>query len=450
MEPLPEKIHRMRQDALRIFQSALAAVDPEEAVLRHVSLERGTLRVGSRQLDLDDFRNVWVMGAGKADAPMARALERILGERITDGVLVVKEGHGLALETVRVHEASHPLPDQRGLAGTREVLELARRAGPEDLVLALLSGGGSALLVAPAEGISLEDKQEVTRLLLACGATIHEINTVRKHLSAVKGGQLARAVYPATVVSLILSDVIGDDLDAIASGPTVPDPTTFQQARDVLFRYGIWEGVPELVRARLEAGAAGRIRETPKPGDTCFEKSHWEIVGSNLQALEAASEQAGKMGYRTLILGSGIEGETREVARALAAVAKEVVRSGNPVCPPACLLGGGETTVTLRGSGKGGRNQEFVLAAAMALDGWQDVVVLSGGTDGTDGPTDAAGAIADGTTVTRARRAGLSPQLHLGNNDAYPFFQALGDLVLTGPTRTNVMDVQVFLIGHPG
>lgn len=443
------RVERMRQDAIRIFKAALAAVDPEAAVLGHVSVRGTNLRLRDREWDLGSFQNIYVVGAGKAAAPMAKAIESLLGERITDGVVVVKEGHGLSLERVRVREASHPVPDERGILGTKEVLELARRAGPDDLVVALLSGGGSALLIAPAQGISLEDKQEVTRLLLKCGATIQEINAVRKHLSAVKGGQLARAAQPATLVSLILSDVIGDDLDAIASGPTVPDPTDFHQARQVPERYGVWETLPGSVKARLEAGIAGKISETPKAGDSCFEKSHWEIVGSNFQALKSAKDKADELGYRTLILGSGIEGEAREVAKVLSAVAKEVARSGNPLPTPACLLAGGETTVTLKGGGLGGRNQELVLAAAMALEGWDDVVVLSGGTDGTDGPTDAAGAIADGRTVVRARRAGLYPAEHLDNNDSYTFFRRLGDLLFTGPTRTNVMDIQVLLVGYP-
>jgi len=444
-EEKPE-IEVMRRDAKAIFQAALAAVDPEEAVLRHVCLEGQLLKVGDLSLELGHFERIWVLGAGKADAPMARALERLLGDRISGGLIVVKEGHGLDLKQVQVWEASHPLPDERGVEGTRRLLELAREAGPRDLVLALFSGGGSALLVAPAQGLSLEDKQTTTKLLLACGATIHEINMVRKHLSLVKGGQLARACYPATVLSLILSDVIGDNLDAIASGPTVPDSTRYDQAKDVLVKYRIWESVPVAVRERLEAGCQGKLQETPKAGDPCFQNAHWKILGSNLEALKAASLHAEKMGYRALILSSGVEGEAREVARALAAVAKEIVRSGNPMPSPACLLCGGETTVTLRGQGKGGRNQEFVLAAAMALEGWENVVVLSGGTDGTDGPTDAAGAIADGTTVERARKAGLSPEAYLLENDSYSFFSSLGDLLITGPTRTNVMDVNIFLV----
>jgi glycerate 2-kinase len=439
----------MRADALRIFRAGVEAVDPEAAIRSHLKVMDSVLHVGETSLRLKDYDRVLVLGAGKADAPMARALEDVLGDRIADGVIVVKEGHGLPLRRVRVCEAGHPLPDDRGLAGTSEVLSLAEGAEEGDLVFCLLSGGGSALLVAPAEGVSLADKQEVTRLLLSCGATIHEINAVRKHLSRAKGGGLARKAHPATVVSLILSDVVGDDLDAIASGPTVPDSSTFVQAANVLRRYSIWDRVPSSVRVRLEKGMAGEIPDTPKPGDPVFGSSHWALVGNNIQALRAAAEEARRLSYAPLILGAGLEGETREVAKALSAVAREVLRTGNPVSSPACILSGGETTVTLRGGGRGGRNQEFVLASAGVLEGARHVVVLSGGTDGTDGPTDAAGAIADGETIARARSMGLDAEGHLRENDAYPFFQQLGDLIITGPTRTNVMDVRIFLVRSP-
>jgi hydroxypyruvate reductase len=300
--------------------------------------------------------------------------------------------------------------------------------------------------VAPAEGVTLKDKQQVTQLLLACGASIHEINTVRKHLSRVKGGGLAHAAHPATLVSLILSDVIGDDLDTIASGPTVPDSTTFKQAEQILRRYGIWDQVPESVRMYLEKGVKGEIAETPKPGDSSFQKDTWELVGTNLQALKAARKEAERLGYRTMILSGMMEGEAREVAKAHAAIAKEVLSSGNPIALPACVLSGGETTVTLQGDGKGGRNTEFALASAIALEGKKHVIVLSGGTDGTDGPTDAAGALADGETVARARKRNLDPLDYLRRNDSYTFFKTLNGLVTTGPTRTNVMDVCVMLL----
>ena len=437
---------RMREQALGIFHSALKAVDPAGAIHRHVSMDNGTLVVSGTRLELNDYDRIWVVGAGKGAAPMAQAIEDLLGERIFDGAIVVKDGHGLPLKRVRIHEAGHPVPDQRGVQGGEDILSLVKRAKERDLVVCLLSGGGSALMVAPAQGVSLKDKQEVTRLLLACGATIHEINAVRKHLSRIKGGGLARSAHPATVVSLILSDVIGDDLDVIASGPVVPDPSTFHQAEAVLKRHRIWEEVPKSVREHIERGVNGEIGETAKPGDTSFRNDITALVGTNLQALEAARKEAELQGYSPLILSAMVEGETREAAKMHAGIAKEIIASGHPIPAPACILFGGETTVTLQGKGKGGRNMEFALASALALEGEKHVVVLSGGTDGTDGPTDAAGAIVDGETVGRARSQGLDPVDHLRRNDAYPLFQSLGDLVITGPTRTNVMDVCIMLV----
>ncbi len=437
----------MRQQAEEIFRAALKAVDPIEAVFRYVKTVDGALQVGERRFEFKDYDRILVVGAGKAGAPMARALEDLLGDRISDGVIVVKEGHSLPLQHVRIHEARHPVPDERGIRGAEDLLSLVSAAGERDLVLCVISGGGSALLVAPAEGITLEDKQEVTRLLLACGADIHEINTVRKHLSRAKGGRLARFAHPATVVTLILSDVIGDDLNVIGSGPTVPDPSTFADAEGVFKKYDIWERIPSSVKDRFQQGLKGDIQDTPKSDDIAFQRCYFELVGTNIQALIAASKEAGRQGYQPLILTSSVEGEAREVVKVLTAIAKEVCRSGNPFPPPACILCGGETTVTLQGDGKGGRNQEFALAAALIIDGMENVFVLSGGTDGTDGPTDAAGAIADGTTVARAKAKGLDPLDYLRRNDAYHFLQALGDLVITGPTRTNVMDVYMVLVG---
>jgi hydroxypyruvate reductase len=437
---------RMREEALTIFHSALEAVDPVVAIQRHMSMKKGALVVDGTRLKLDEYERIWVVGAGKGAAPMAYAIEKLLEERIFEGAIVVKDGYGLPLERVRIHEARHPVPDQRGVQGGEDILSLVKRAKERDLVISLLSGGGSALLVAPAQGVTLEDKQEVTRLLLACGATIHEINTVRKHLSRIKGGGLARSAHPARVVSLILSDVIGDNLDVIASGPVVPDPSTFHQAETVLKGYSIWKKTPKSVRVHIEKGVNGEIGETAKPGDPSFQNDITALVGTNLQALEAAKKKAESQGYRTLILSAMIEGETREVARMHAGIAKEIIASEHPIPPPACVLFGGETTVTLQGKGKGGRNMEFALASALALDGERHVVVLSGGTDGTDGPTDAAGAIVDGETVGRAHLLGLDPMDHLLRNDAYPLFQSLGDLVITGPTRTNVMDVCIMLV----
>ena len=438
---------RLRQDALSVFHSALAAVDPEEAVRRHLRIEAGTLSVGSQSYELNAFERILVVGAGKAVAPMAKALEDLLGDRITAGMLVVKDGHGLPLTKIRIQEAGHPVPDERGVAGTLEILKLLENADRRDLVICLISGGGSALLIAPSEKISLADKQAATKNLLACGATIHEINTIRKHLSRAKGGQLARAAYPAPVLSLILSDVVGDDLDVIGSGPTVPDRSLFQDAVDILQRYEIWERTPVSVRERLSQGAGGNLAETPKPGDSAFALGAQVLVGTCLRALDAAAQTAARLGYQALILSSKVEGEAREVAKAFAAMGKEILSSGHPLKPPACLLMGGETTVTLQGDGRGGRNQEFVLAGALAIDGAQRVVCLAGGTDGTDGPTDAAGALADGRTIARAAALGMNPFTFLKRSDSYRFFKALDDLIITGPTRTNVMDVYLLLVG---
>jgi hydroxypyruvate reductase len=378
---------------------------------------------------------------------MARAVEQVFGARVAGGLVVTKYGHGEPLRRVELREAGHPVPDQAGVEASRELAARLGAVQAGDLVICVISGGGSALLPSPAEGIALAQKQEVTRLLLGCGATIDEINCVRKHLSTVKGGGLARLAQPAALLTLILSDVVGDPLDVIASGPTVPDPTTFAAAREVLARRGLTDQVPAAVRARLEAGARGELPETPKPGDPVFARAMNVMVGSNALAMTAAARRARALGYRPLVLSTTVTGETREVAAVHAAIARELAATGQPLRRPACILTGGETTVTLRGTGKGGRNQEFALAAALGIQGLERVAVLSAGTDGNDGPTDAAGAFVAGDTVARARSAGLDPVGALDGHDAYPFFEALGDLVVTGPTRTNVMDLRLILAG---
>lgn len=437
---------KMREHAMQIFQAGLQAVDPVEAINRHIKIEKDLLIIGDKQFNLKNYDNVLVIGAGKAVAPMAKAVEDHLGNRISDGVIVVKDEHGLPLKKVRICEASHPVPDERGVRGTEEILSLVEKAGERDLVICLISGGGSALLIAPVEEISLEDKQNATKLLLACGATIHEINTVRKHLSRAKGGRLAQMANPATITSLILSDVVGDDLDVIASGPTVADSSTFKDAEQILKGYGIWDQLASSVRNHIQKGSSGQIEDTPKSDNAAFLKCSQVLVGTNLQALKAAGQTAEKLRYHPLILSSKVEGEAREVAKFFAAIAKEILESAHPMEPPVCVLAGGETTVTLQGDGRGGRNQEFALASALAIQGLDNVVVLSGGTDGTDGPTDAAGAIADGTTVARAVKKSLNPQDYLQRNDSYNLFQKLDDLVMTGPTRTNVMDLYMLLV----
>lgn len=439
----------LRSDALAIFRAALDASGAGSAMERHLKLSGGVLRVGSHRLKLNEFDRIFAVGAGKAGAPMAAALERILGhESLSGGLVNVKHGHTQPMpKAIRLRECDHPLPDRRGLDGSREMEELLRGLNARDLLFVLISGGASALLPAPAPPLTLADKQQTTELLLRAGADIFELNAVRKHLSALKGGQLAALAYPATVVSLLLSDVIGDPLDVIGSGPTAPDSSTFDDALRVLSSRGLTTEVPAAVMERLRQGADGQLAETPKPGDAVFSRVTNVVIGSNRLALDAAAAAARSLGYRALILSSTMQGETREVARVHAEVLREIVSSSRPVKRPACLLSGGETTVTVRGRGKGGRNQEFALAAALRLSGLREVAVLSAGTDGTDGPTDAAGAIADGETVARAIKLGLSPFDHLVNNDAYPFFDALGDLVKTGSTGTNVMDLHILLAG---
>jgi hydroxypyruvate reductase len=445
---MPEGHERrsLRRHAVQIFQAGLKAADPVEAVLRHVSVSGNALTAGKRRYELSRIRRVFVIGAGKASASMAVALERLLGSRIAGGAINVKYGHTAKLRRVSLKECGHPVPDLAGLCGAEAIAEIAREATAADLLICAISGGASALLPAPAPPVTLAEKQEMTRLLLSCGATIHEINTVRKHISWLKGGQLARMAAPARVISLILSDVIGDDVDAIGSGPTAPDPSTFDDALAILDRHGLRRHAPAPVRTRLEAGArGGDIDETPKSVPNAYNL----VIGSNRLAMDAAVEKAKELGFRTMVLSTTVEGEAREVAHVHAAIAKEIVSSSRPVAAPACVLSGGETTVTVRGNGLGGRNQEFALAAALDIEGMSEVAILSAGTDGTDGPTDAAGAIADGGTLARARKAGVDARRFLENNDSYRFFAALGDLIHTGPTKTNVMDIRVVLVGRP-
>jgi hydroxypyruvate reductase len=440
---------QLRQDAARIYQAALEAVGPYDAVKRALDLQGSQLRVAGETLDLAAFNKIVAVGAGKAGAPMSQALEAVLGDRLETGLVVVKDGHAEPTETIEIVEASHPVPDQRGVEAAGRIASLLEEhRAPDTLVFCLLSGGGSALMVSPAQGISLADKQETTRLLLSCGADIGQINAVRKHLSQVKGGQLARLACPGRVITLIISDVVGDYLDVIASGPTVADTSTWQDCQRILNDYRIWDQTPPAVRARIEQGLAGGTPETPKAGDAELAGVRNLIVAGNIQALNAASAQARELGYRPLILSSTIEGDTAEVARVHAALAREVRSTANPLEPPCCLISGGETTVQLGDNpGQGGRNQEFALAAAQAIEGLENVLVVCLGTDGTDGPTDAAGALADGRTMARAREAGLDPKRHLSGHDAYPFFAKLDDLIVTGPTRTNVMDLRLVMVG---
>jgi len=435
-----------REDALAIFQAGVKAVDPAQAIKNHLILVENRLTVGKKTYDLSGFDRISVVGTGKASAAMARGVEEILGKRLNSGLVITKYGHALPLGKVQVIEAGHPVPDEAGIQGARQIVHFLEQRNEKDLVFFLISGGGSALLPLPVGELTLEDKQIVTKILLSVGANIHEINTLRKHLSQVKGGRLAKVACPASLISLVLSDVIGDDLGSIASGPTVPDHTTFADCLDILDKYQITDRLPSVVVDILNKGIRGEIEETPKPGDSIFDRAQNLIIGSNILAVKAAVKRAEELGYNTLILSTFIEGETRDVARVHAAIAKEILNSGNPVKRPACVISGGETTVTIRGRGKGGRNQEFSLAAALDIHGLGNIVVFSAGTDGTDGPTDAAGAIADGMTVSRARKLRLNPDQYLRENDSYHFFEALNDLIITGPTYTNVMDLRIVLV----
>ncbi len=435
---------RIRAFFHRICAAALSAADPAKAIRRFVRREGTSLRVGQRVYDLQRHPRVVAVGAGKASARMAWALERVLGNRLDAGLVVVKYGHAAPTDKIEIMEAGHPVPDRAGERAASKLLTLVGGLTSNDLLIVILSGGASSLLPAPAPGLSLADKQTATQLLLASGATIQETNAVRKHLSAIKGGRLAAATQ-ARVISLILSDVIGDDLAAIGSGPTAPDPTTYDEACAILRRYDIWNAMPTPVRRHLSAGAAGRVAETPKPGSPVFRRVQNLIIGNNRAAVEAAARAVKTTGITSAILTTTLTGEAREAAKVFGSIAREIESDDRPFRRPCCLITGGELTVTVRGGGRGGRCQEFALASALEIAGLPNVWLAGFATDGTDGPTEAAGAVADGRTVLRAARAGLDAARALRDNDAYPFFQKLNAHIVTGPTGTNVNDLYVLV-----
>lgn len=437
----------LRRHAVQILGAAVAAADPAAAVLRSVQRDGDRLTIGGEPCDLAPDGRIFVVGAGKASARMASALEAVLGDRIAGGAVTTKYGYLEPLRRITLTEAGHPLPDTAGFVGAGLIACIVDSAGWGDLVFVLISGGGSALLPMPADGITLEEKIATTDLLLRSGATITEVNAVRKHLSGVKGGWLARRAAPARVVTLILSDVLGNPLDAIASGPTVPDPTTFADALAVVDRYGLRSALPAPVRRRLERGAAGALPETPKPGDPAFAGARAVVVGDITLAADAALERARALGYHVVLCATNVEGEAREVGARFGVRVRDERAAAESRPKPVCLIMGGETTVTVRGTGRGGRNQELALASVEIIAGLPQTLVAAFGTDGTDGPTGAAGAVADGTTLARARALGLDPVAALANNDAYAFFGALGDLIVSGPTNTNVNDLWLGLIG---
>ncbi|HYA49103.1 MAG TPA: DUF4147 domain-containing protein [Burkholderiales bacterium] len=460
--------------ARSLSESALWAVDPGRLVSTNVLRDGDNLKILGETFDLAAYENVYLIAFGKAAAGMAEALADVLADRLTAGLVVTpptgEEGDVTSDYRLEYLEAAHPVPDERSVEAARRTLALAEKAGASDIVFVCASGGGSSLLCLPAEGVTLDDKKAVTHMLLKAGATIRELNIVRKHLSGIKGGRLAQAAAPATVVNLLISDVNGDDPGTIASGPAHGDSSTFADARDVLVRYRLWEGSPDAVRMLIEAGSRGVAPETPRVGDPVFERVHTFVIGTNLTALRGARHEAESLGFEPFILTSSDEGEARAAARDYVAFIAGLACSASAAPKPVCLLAGGELTVSVKGGGKGGRNMEFVLAALVemrkeglggAFCGTCDVpgegagqagsrpfdwLIMSFGTDGIDGPTDAAGAWADRSTLERARELGLDPEKALEANDSYPFFERTGNLVVTGPTGTNVCDVRIFLV----
>lgn len=438
------KSHAWGEKTARIMKAALDAVDPQTAVLNSLVRKDNQLEADREIYDLAVIDRVILVGAGKAGQPMAEAAQQVLSDQIKSGLVIVKEGYKSENdlpERIKIVEAGHPLPDMRGVKATEQVISLLDNTNQNDLVISLISGGGSALLVAPVDGVSLPDLQILTEILLASGATINEINTLRKHLDRIKGGQLAQHTFPAKTISLILSDVVGDPLDIIASGPTFPDSSTFEDASAILKRYQIEDQVPDPIREYLMRGTAGKTKETPKPGDELFANVNNIVIGSNRTASQAALDQAIREGFNTLVLSNYLQGEASQVGRFLASILRQVVAHNQPIPRPACIIAGGETTVTIRGEGLGGRNQEIALGAVNELGGLEEIAFITLATDGGDGPSDAAGAVVTGKTLQFALNQDLDPQSFLARNDAYNFFNPLGDLLITGPTQTNVNDL---------
>jgi hydroxypyruvate reductase len=440
-------IIELRHSARLIWEAALNAASPSTCLRNFIQAADGELIVAGQKIPRKG--RLFVVGTGKASAKMAQVVEEILGDRISGGLVVTKYGHASPLRRVRLMEAGHPIPDAAGMRAVEEIHQLLRGLSSDDVVLCLISGGGSALWPAPATGITLEEKQEVTQLLLRAGASIRELNAVRKHLSAVKGGQLARWASPARVISLIMSDVIGDPLDFIASGPTAPDTTSFSDALDIIQKYSV--EVSAAVLTRLQNGARGEIPDTPKPGDPLFDRVENHIIANNRLLIDAARKKARELNFNTLVLGTEVEGEARDIGGFFSAIAHEIEESGNPITTPACVLSAGETTVTVRGKGLGGRNQEMALAWAISMAARPSSMqscFASVASDGTDGPTSAAGGLVDASTCARGVERGLVPANFLQANDSWHFLNATGDLIVTGPTQTNLMDLQILLVAR--
>ena len=435
---------RIKNILQALLSSSLEAANPEKAMKRMITLKGSRLCVNKVDYDLATFNRIVCVGAGKASAHMALTLEQIVGIHLEGGLVIVKDGYGAPTKNIRIIEASHPLPDQRGVRATRHILSLVQSLTKQDLLIVLLSGGASSLLCAPACGLTLTNKRRATNLLLRCGATIHELNTVRKHLSAIKGGQLAKATS-ANILTLIISDVLGDDLATIGSGPTAPDPTTFQEAKDILKHYKIWTKIPQAVQDHLEQGIHGQVPETLKRKNRISRRIHHVVLANNRHSIDAVAKKAKGIGLHPFIIPTPLQGEAREIGSILGLMAKDLCEFGNPVRAPSCLIAGGEPTVTVTGKGNGGRAQECVLAAAQELAGLRHVVVAGFGTDGTDGPTEVAGVVVDGNTMKRAQKMGVDPRKILVANDSYTFFKKVGGHIRTGPTGTNVNDIYLVL-----
>ena len=433
----------------RILAASIQAVAPGEAIQNHLNLSENLLIAGDHEYNLEKIKRVLVISIGKAGYPMMIAALNLLKERLSGGVLITKDGYipetelseGVQSEKINIFEAGHPMPDQRGVRATQHLIKLISNTREDDLVLCLTSGGGSALMVSPVPGVNLEDLQRTTSALLPCGANINEINSLRKHLEQLKGGRLAQLAAPARIINLILSDVVGDPLDVIASGPTTADTTTFTDAYQVLEKHQLLDEVPSSVIEHIHKGMEGKIGETPKPGDPVLDRVQNLIIGNNYQAANAGLVQCQEVGFHATLLTTSLEGEARRIGPLLSSILRQINSTGDPLPRPACIICGGETTVNLKGSGSGGRNQELALSAVESIANLQDVALVTLATDGGDGPTDAAGAVVTGESLQRAKGCGLDPNQYLENNDSYHFFEKLDDLLKTGPTMTNVNDL---------
>ncbi|MCD6161364.1 MAG: glycerate kinase [candidate division Zixibacteria bacterium] len=446
MIEIDKKVKKVRRDILKVIWQSILLSHPDNTIKNHLKLHYNSLTIDNNKINLDAYDNIYVIGAGKASAHMAKAIENIFMRRITGGLICVKYGHGIKLHNILLAEAGHPVPDENSYSAAKKTLEIVQKCTHKDLIICLMSGGASSIWALPYAKIPFTDKQRCYEVLLGSGADIHEINTVRKHISRIKGGRLAQAAHSARLITLAISDVIGDDFSSIGSGPSTGDPTTFKDAMDVFTKYNLTQKIPKSIFEHTIAGLKGEIKETPKPNDRIFRGNIECIIASNKQFLEIAKQTGENLGYNAKIVSNELSGEASEVGKQIIENARKIRIAKKSGYKPTMLLFGGETTVTLKGDGKGGRNQELTLSAALEMTDLKDVVIASMGTDGTDGPTDAAGAFADTTTIARGNDIRLNAKEFLDRNNSYGYFDRLGDLIKTGPTGTNVMDIQAVII----